>query len=362
MPGPSRTPRGPSPPPESYAKLVGNVLGVALVLSLMALARWLRAPSAPLSAPPAATSASAPAPAPVVKRAAPAPAAPEPGPPSAPSLDRAAVARAEAEVAAARAARDQAEARACAAAEALAAATTQAARAARDGRTLASRLRDPSARIRRAQTRGAALRAERDRLQTELAGLAKAPRPKRKQLIDRTPVAQPAAGEEYHFELRRNRVSFIDLDKLLELAKNDAQMRIRFEENNGRPIASSVGPVGSFSLHYVLIRTLPATVEDLIESRGPTYSLRAWEVVPETDGRGEPYDMALQPAANFARVIHRLNPNRATITLWVYPDSFTLYRQLRDLLHQQGFLVAARPLPEGMPIRGSPAGSLSAGQ
>ena len=50
------------------------------------------------------------------------------------------------------------------------------------------------------------------------------------------------------------------------------------------------------------------------------------------------------------------------MTLWVYPDSFTLFRKLREDLQARGYLVAARPLPDGMAIRGSPAGSLSAGQ
>jgi hypothetical protein len=51
-----------------------------------------------------------------------------------------------------------------------------------------------------------------------------------------------------------------------------------------------------------------------------------------------------------------------TITLWVYPDSFTLYRRLRDELVTRGFSVAARPLPTGMTIRGSPMGTQSAAQ
>ena len=48
--------------------------------------------------------------------------------------------------------------------------------------------------------------------------------------------------------------------------------------------------------------------------------------------------------------------------MWVYPDGFALYRKLRDDLHERGYTVSARPLPEGMAIRGSPAGSVSAGQ
>ena len=70
----------------------------------------------------------------------------------------------------------------------------------------------------------------------------------------------------------------------------------------------------------------------------------------------------VSPASVYGRITHRINPSTATITLWIYPDGYPLYRRLRDDLHARGFLVAARPLPAGMSIRGSPGGSLSAGQ
>ena len=50
------------------------------------------------------------------------------------------------------------------------------------------------------------------------------------------------------------------------------------------------------------------------------------------------------------------------LTFWVYPDSFKLYRTLQEACHAEGFVVAARPLPEGVLIEGSPYGSKSAGQ
>ena len=229
------------------------------------------------------------------------------------------------------------------------------------GRTLALRLRDPSSEITRASSRGGFLRTERDRLKDEVAALRKAPRPKPKQLADKNPVAKPAGGEEYHFELRRNRVTFIDLDRLLQLVKSDAQIRIRINDS-ARVIESQVGPAGSFSLQYALARSIPGSIEDLMERRGISYDLRSWELVPEFEGRGETFEVTRSPASEFARAINRLNPSRATITMWIYPDGFALYRKLRDDLHSRGYLVAARPLPEGLSIRGSPAGSLSAGQ
>jgi hypothetical protein len=114
-------------------------------------------------------------------------------------------------------------------------------------------------------------------------------------------------------------------------------------------------------MEYVL-RRAPLGLDELMQRHGVSFDLRGWELVPEYEGRGEPYETCLQPFSEFARTLNRLNPERATITMWVYPDGFPLYRRLRDDLHARGFLVAARPLPEGTPIKGSPSGSLSAGQ
>ncbi len=100
----------------------------------------------------------------------------------------------------------------------------------------------------------------------------------------------------------------------------------------------------------------------MVDSRESSYNLLGWEVIPEGNNRGETYEATRSPSSNYARAINRLSPGRDTITMWIYPDGFPLYRKLRDDLHARGFLVAARPLPEGTAIRGSPVGSVSAGQ
>ena len=103
-------------------------------------------------------------------------------------------------------------------------------------------------------------------------------------------------------------------------------------------------------------------MEELLERKSLRYDLRAWEIVPEFESRGETYEATRNPISEFSRAINRINPARVTITLWVYPDSFTLYRRLRNELVDRGFSVAARPLPDGMTIRGSPLGTQSAAQ
>jgi hypothetical protein len=279
-----------------------------------------------------------------------------------PELDRAAVARAEGELDAASRDRARADERAAETARRLTLTSTQAALDASRARKLAYLVRDPSTRITQAASRGGFVRGERDKLEKEVSTLRQLPRPKSASILSKSPVARPANSTEAHFELRRNRVSYIDLERLLEMTKADAQLRIRMSDQMPA-ISNKVGPVGSFSLEYELVKSVPSNMEELIERKAiRRYDLRAWEIVPEFEGRGETYEGTQNPISEFSRAINRISPTRATITLWVYPDSFTLYRRLRNELVERGFSVAARPLPDGMTIRGSPQGTQSAAQ
>ncbi len=354
-----------APERESYGRVMANLATVLIALALLGgIVLVDRKPARPVATPaplieppknPAPVARIEPVkPAPVVKASE--PVAPEPA-----KLDREAIARAEAELDAASRDRARAEARAEDAARQLTLASQDTASQARSARSLSLRVRDPSTRISQASARGGFLKAENEKLKGEVATLASVPRPKSKVLSNKNPVARPSDGEESHYELRHNRVSFIDLDKLLSLVKADAMIRIRLSENS-RTVDSRVGPVGPFSMEYSMGRSMPSSLEDMMERRRISYDLRGWEIVPEFEARGETFEKTRQPFSEFAQSINRLNPIKSTITLWVYPDSFPLFRMLRDDLQTRGFLVAARPLPDGMAIRGSPAGSLSAGQ
>ena len=350
---------------ESYAKVVANLASVLIGVSAIgAFLIWgtpsarveKRAEPAPIVAPTPALAA-APKPAPVVVRSKPKP-KPAPKPLE---IDRVAVSKAEAELDSVSRERARADARAHEAARQLSDAALKASADIHRVKNLAFKVQDPSARIARGSARGGFLKTETDRLKGEVATLASTPRPKGKVLSNKNPVAKPADGDEQHFELRRNRVSPIDLDRLIALVKSDAQLRIRLN-NGSRMVGSRVGPVGAFSLQYSLIRSPLSGLDELMERRGVSYDLRSWEVVPEFEARGETYEAATRPISDYARAVNRLNSTKSTITMWINPDSFTLFRKLRDDLQARGFLVAARPLPEAMAIRGSPAGSLSAGQ
>src|SRR5262249_51457206 len=279
-----------------------------------------------------------------------------------PVPDRAKLADAEKALDAASGDRARADARAADAARRMADAANRAALDALRARKLAFRIRDPSTRVAQAVSRGGFVRGERAKLAREVATLRGAPRPRSVSILSKSPVARPVADDEYHFELRHNRITFIDLAKLMQLTKADAQMRVRMSDRVG-VVSSQIGPVGAFSLAYELAPTVAADLEGLIERRAiRRYELQGWELIPESENRGETYEATRTPLSDFSRAINRINRNRATITLWVYPDSFEVYRRIRADLVERGFSVAARPLPAGLSIRGSPLGSQSAAQ
>ncbi|MBI1324525.1 hypothetical protein GC170_15260 [bacterium] len=191
-------------------------------------------------------------------------------------------------------------------------------------------------------------------LTAETAQVLKTPKPPREALSGYSPVAKPAKGQEYHFEVRGDRIAFIDIQQLLELVKKDVQIRMRLS-GSPRGIQSEVGPVGDFGLAYEI-----GPMNDMLGGTG--VGLKGWEVVPARDPRGETVERSAQALSEFDRTIRRLSPSSATITMWVYPDGFGTFRIMRDRLHALGFMVAARPLPQDIPVRGSPMGSISAGQ
>jgi hypothetical protein len=176
-----------------------------------------------------------------------------------------------------------------------------------------------------------------------------------------TPIGQAIANEEIHFRLSNNRVSAIPLAQLIERVKAQLErqkaMLARHPHQQGR-----VGPVDGYSLHYLVEREALSPLE---ENRLPIGTFRVsvstWQLVPEADVEAETAEQALRRGSRFVAAL-RAAPEKAALTFWVYPDSFALFRALQAAAHAEGFVVSARPLPDGVPIAGSPHGSRSLGQ
>lgn len=191
--------------------------------------------------------------------------------------------------------------------------------------------------------------------------------PERRTLHFHYPISQPVSAGELIFECREGRVTFIDLQALLEqvrmvLPEKADELKSRWQ------LTDSVGPAGAFRLKYVLQRERSSPLDrafgDLppVEDRRFGYSLERWELVPAWTVRGEPLADALEEGSRFRQTVDALESEEIVLTFFVYPDSYELYRGLRDYLHDHRFLVAGRPLPANQPISGSRSGSVSRGQ
>ena len=113
--------------------------------------------------------------------------------------------------------------------------------------------------------------------------------------------------------------------------------------------------------YLVRVETLSGLEEMKVGHGGYRISLSHWDIHPEPETKGETEETALKKGSQFYQSILGASAD-TTLTFWVYPDSYPIYRKLQKFAHDHGFSVAGRPLPSGVAISGSPNGSKSAGQ
>jgi len=166
-----------------------------------------------------------------------------------------------------------------------------------------------------------------------------------------TPIGRTVNGEEIHFRLAGERIAYIPLEELFELAKRNTQRHSGSIADMATRI-ETVGPERGFALDYVIEAKIDqARGQVLIRSR-------EWVVRPADPGVGETVEAALASTSAFRGTLSGVKPD-TTVTLWCYPDSFAAYRRIREELHRLGIPTAGRPLPDGAPIGGSTEGSKS---
>jgi len=177
-----------------------------------------------------------------------------------------------------------------------------------------------------------------------------------------TPLAKTVQGEERHFQLKHGLIAPIPLERLLTEFHNDAEQKT-WRLNTQNRMVDIVGPIGGFRLRYELGKFDISTEVAMQTGRGGSIiQLIRWELLPTSDRLGEAIDVALRPDSEFRKALSNVNPRATSVTVWTYPDSFDEYRQVKKELHELGFPTAARPLPAGIAIGGSPKGSRSAAQ
>lgn len=177
-----------------------------------------------------------------------------------------------------------------------------------------------------------------------------------------TPISRAVDGPEAHLLISNGRVIFVPLEALLELFQTQAKRQV-YKLLEQPELTDTVGPVEGFRLRYTLERHDLSPEEVKVTGRGGSYArLQRWSLVPAASDLGEPVQLAISEGSEFRRTLKNILPGRTTITIWVYPDGFDAFRQIRKELYRQSYMIAARPLPPGEPIAGSPTGSKSAAQ
>lgn len=175
-----------------------------------------------------------------------------------------------------------------------------------------------------------------------------------------TPIARTVWDKEVQFHLSGGRISFIPLEQIQKAMVSDFRAS---ESRLDKSVAvkRTIGPIGGFLVAYSLGL---ADSPDDFTSRQRTQGKPAIEfaLIPTSDDIGELVSEALQEGSEFLANMREVDP-RSTITVWVYPDSFSEFRQIRDRLYKMKFVAAARPLSSGSPMRfSSVRGSRSSGQ
>jgi len=177
-----------------------------------------------------------------------------------------------------------------------------------------------------------------------------------------TPISREVDGPEAHLMVAHGRVVFVPMESLIEQLK--AQVRRQSYKLADQPeLTDTLGPVEGFRLRYTLERYDVAPDGPRGTGHGGSYvRLQRFSLIPTSEELGEPVRLALDQGSDFRRTLSKILPGRTTITIWVYPDGFDAFRLIRKELYRQGYSIAARPLPPGEPIGGSPDGTKSAAQ
>lgn len=177
-----------------------------------------------------------------------------------------------------------------------------------------------------------------------------------------TPLAKTVFGKELHLRLQNGKITFVPINELVERLKEDAPKNV-WKLKDAQRITEVLGPMDGFRMKYTLVKTEKTmSAPGGAVARGNVVELERFILVPVTEDLGEPIDLALQPGSGLRSILREYPPERSTVTVWVYPESFQQFRSLKAALFKLGYSTAGRPLPEGHPIGGSPDGTHSAAQ
>ena len=212
------------------------------------------------------------------------------------------------------------------------------------------------------QSQLASFAMEAEKIESEIGFLQAQEQPPNQLEHHATPIAQTVFNDEIHFRLKGGHLAYVPMDELVD--EMTSQLRFNAEKlRSASETIEVVGPIDQFRMQYIL-----RTKEQLIQTelgviRRETPEFVGFILLPSREILGEPIQQCISDSQSvFQRRLEGLSPERTTVTVWVYPDSYEEYLDLESWLHDQNFLVASWPLPANQPIAGGPNGYRSVAQ
>jgi hypothetical protein len=176
-----------------------------------------------------------------------------------------------------------------------------------------------------------------------------------------TPIAKTVFNDEIHFRLLNKKIAYVPLDALIDRMRDEWEIKAQSLKANSSTF-ETVGPIDGFYMKY----TLESFNQRFDSPYGPidrqVRQFNRFELITEAREIGHSIEEALVEGSTLSQRIRRLEPQKHTISIWVYPDSYSEYNQLKQWLNERGFQIACWPIPEGKPISGGPNGQRSVAQ
>ncbi len=176
-----------------------------------------------------------------------------------------------------------------------------------------------------------------------------------------TPMAKTVFGRELHVMMRGSKAAVIPWERLIESLKSEARRSAERNSQKDR-FVNQLGPIDGFLMTYSL-KTQSGIMSNGSSARlARSIELEKFELDPTVDVVYESVAETLGTGGRLSLELASSTSQHTTVTVWVYPDSFTEFRSLKERLFAKGFLCAARPLPFNQRIGASPRGSASTAQ
>ena len=177
-----------------------------------------------------------------------------------------------------------------------------------------------------------------------------------------TPLAKTVFVREEHFRLKNGRLLYVPLNEMTNQLRREAPKKI-WKLDRARQTTETIGPREGFQLRYTLRRNrIPFRTESGMSAVREVVELDRFVMVPLGNASGETVEEVFEETSTFRSRLSGWSSRDTIITVWVYPDSFKEFRELKSGLYEMGFLTAARPIPKNQLISGSPNGTRSAAQ